>query len=272
MLSPTWPLTPYVLGAALLLVLALFAFRAARRSRIEYARFKTYTTTAPRQKQYRKWLIESFVFFGGLSLLILLLSGGYVGRLLAAVRQWPVGVWFSGLIRSTGFLVPGIAIGFAVLLIVGTVLAVFFARNSGEVPSLGDVAALLPRNREELGWGALLSLNAGLVEELMFRLALPALVFGVTGNAVVAVVAALVVFGALHAYQGVTGVVVTMIVGGLFMALYLATGSIVVAMVAHALVDLRSFVLIPTFVYRVQAKTGDEVEVATGAENSEPVQ
>ena len=53
------------------------------------------------------------------------------------------------------------------------------------VPTLSarDIHALLPRNRGELRYGALLSVNAGVVEELLFRLAFPVLIFAATDSA-----------------------------------------------------------------------------------------
>ena len=112
----------------------------------------------------------------------------------------------------------------------------------------------MPRNRTELRFGALLSINAGVVEELLFRLALPALIYGVVGNAVAAILGSLVLFGALHVYQGVAGVIGSTIVGALLMFVYLASGSILVAMAVHTLIDLRSLVLIPVVVYKVHKK------------------
>jgi membrane protease YdiL (CAAX protease family) len=125
------------------------------------------------------------------------------------------------------------------------------------VPSIGDVQALLPRNRAELKWGAALAINAGVVEELLFRLALPALIFGVTGSAVAAVAASILIFGFLHIYQGLPGIVGSVILGAAFMAIYLSSGSIVVAIVVHALFDLRSLVLIPVVVFGVHKELGN---------------
>ena len=111
-----------------------------------------------------------------------------------------------------------------------------------EVPTLGDIHTLLPRNRAELKCGCAFSINDGVVEELLFRLALPAAIFAVCGNALAAVLVSLVVFGGMHAYQGVGGVIGTFVFGAVLMFLCLATGSILWAILAHALFDLRSLV------------------------------
>jgi membrane protease YdiL (CAAX protease family) len=253
-LSPDWPWTRLVLALALLALVALLVLRAVSRDRGEYPRFTRFERTRNRQRMMRRWLVSSALTFGGASILLLLLAGRYVPLLLEAVRGWPVGRWFSGLVEASDGRATGLAITLAALVVLGTIVAVWFARNSTEVPTIGNIGALLPRNRAELRYGVALSINAGLMEELLFRLAVPAALFGASGSAVVAVVGSVALFGALHLYQGLPGILGSTIIGALLMALYLATGTIVVPIVAHALIDLRSLVLIPVLVYRVQRK------------------
>jgi membrane protease YdiL (CAAX protease family) len=237
-------------------VLALLAVRAARKDRREFPRFKRYRSTVRRQRVFRRWLLESLLTFGGGSVVLLLIAGGYVPRLLEAVRSSTPGQWWMSLLDSHGSLILWLAIGTSVLLIVGTILLVHLARDTEEVPTIGDVGAMLPRNRRELGYGLALSLNAGVVEELMFRLAFPAVLFGATGQPLVAIIGGVAVFALLHAYQGVWGVLGSALIGAFLMLLYLASGSILVPIIAHALIDLRSLVLIPVVVYRVHLKPG----------------
>ncbi|MET4780784.1 type II CAAX endopeptidase family protein [Glaciihabitans sp. UYNi722] len=263
MLSPDAPYTPWVLGVVLAGLLALLVARAVRKDRRDYQRFKRFEVTADRQKMFRKWLIDAFVAFGGSSIVILVLVWRFIPRLLAAVCEWPIGRWFVGVVGTSG-LIPGIALGLAIAIVLGTVAVVYAVRKTDDVPTIGDIGAILPRNRAELGYGAALSINAGLVEELLFRLAVPALIYGVFGNALVAVVASIVLFGGLHVYQGVWGIVGSMAIGALLMILYLTTGSILVAMIAHALIDLRSLVLIPVVVFRVHTKVPESVESDRG--------
>ncbi len=251
MLSPDWPYSRIVLWAALVALVALLVVRATAKDRPEYQRFKRFERTRNRQRMMRRWLLSSLATFGGSAVLLLVLAWSYLPLLLAAVDRLPPGRWFRGLIASSGDLIPGLAIGIAIALVVGTVVAVSLARNSADVPTIGDIGALLPRNRAELRYGAGLSVNAGVVEELLFRLAVPAVIFGASGNAVAAVLASVLLFGALHLYQGVPGIVGSTLIGAFLMLLYLATGNILVPIVAHALVDLRSLVLIPVLVYRV---------------------
>jgi membrane protease YdiL (CAAX protease family) len=83
------------------------------------------------------------------------------------------------------------------------------------------------------------------VEELLFRLALPALLFGVLGSGPLAFGIAALLFGALHLYQGPLGILFAFILGLMFTLLYVVSGSIVWPILLHALIDLRSLVLIP---------------------------
>jgi membrane protease YdiL (CAAX protease family) len=61
----------------------------------------------------------------------------------------------------------------------------------------------------------------------------------------VLVVVAAVAFGLAHAYQGVPGVVATGLLGGVMAAVYLQTGSLLLPVLLHTLIDLR-FLLVPS--------------------------
>jgi membrane protease YdiL (CAAX protease family) len=250
-LSPDVPTTRVLLLVVLTGLVALLVYRAVQKDRNEFQRFKRFERTRNRQRMMRKWLLESFAMFGGAAVVILLLASQFVPLFQREVGRSPIGVWWRSLLIDTGGLLPGFAIGVAVALVGGTIVAVALARRSESVPMIGDIGALLPRNRPELVVGALLSVNAGVVEELLFRLAVPALIFGATGSATGAVVGSVLLFAVLHFYQGWPGVIGALVIGALLMVLYLATGSILVAIVAHALIDLRSLVLIPMLVFGV---------------------
>ena len=249
MLDPNWAATRPLLWIALVVMLVLLVLRTIRKDRREYQRFKRYRGTVKRQATFRRWLRESFLTFGGLSVGLLLLAGSYVGPLLAELQG---GSWVSG-IRSALW-IPAVI---AVIVIVLTWLGIRAARHDDDgIAAVGDIGALLPRNRQELRLGALLSINAGIVEELAFRLAIPALVFGASGSAIAAVAVSALLFGALHLYQGAAGIIGTTIVGIAMMALYVVSGSIVAPIVLHVLIDLRSLVLIPAAVMGVHKVDG----------------
>jgi uncharacterized protein len=252
-LSPDLPGVSWMLVVVFLAVAVLLAVRARRKDRREYQRFKRYRSTVRRQAMFRKWLRESFLTFGGLSVVVLLLVWQFVPLLLDDVNSFPVVVWARQLYVDGAAVSVTITVVLAFLVLVVPILLLFFVTNEddADMPSIGDIQAMLPRNRAEVRLGALLSLNAGLVEELLFRLALPALLYGAFGSSLFALIASALFFGALHAYQGYVGIIGTTLIGALLLVLYIATGSILVPIVVHALIDLRSFVAIPLIVLKV---------------------
>jgi membrane protease YdiL (CAAX protease family) len=236
--------------ALLGVVVGVLLWRAFTRERRDYARFKRLRSTVARQRVYRRWLIEGALSHGGLSVATIVGAWAGISPALAAAQRWePVAAMRSFLGGDGG--IP-IVIALTAVVIAGLVLPILLVREPlDEAPAIGDIRALLPRTRGELPYGAALSVSAGVFEELLFRLGLPALAFLVTGDAVIAFLGATVLFGLLHAYQGPLGVLFSMIVGVVFLALYLVSGSIVVPIVLHVLVDLRSMVLIPIVLGRI---------------------
>ncbi len=252
MLDPNWALTPPLLWIALAAMLTLLVVRTIRKDRREYQQFKRFRRTVKRQAMFRKWLRESLLTFGGIAVVVLLLAWSYVGPLLTELQTWPGVPGIRGLISDPAALVGGIVVGLLIAVGVVTWVAARAARrDDDQIVSVGDIQAMLPHNRQELQLGALLSINAGMVEELAFRLAIPALVFGATGSAIAAVVFSSLLFGGLHLYQGAVGIIGTTLVGAIMMALYVISGSILAPIVLHVLVDLRSLVLIPVAVMGV---------------------
>jgi membrane protease YdiL (CAAX protease family) len=102
---------------------------------------------------------------------------------------------------------------------------------------------MLPRTSQERALWILLSLTAGFCEELLYRGFMPAYLVHIFPAAglpfIVAIVIAAVLFGIGHVYQKLTGVLGTGIMGLVFGLLYVLTGSIFLAMIVHALFDLR---------------------------------
>jgi len=256
MLDPDWVLTPPILWVALIGLVALLVLRTVRKDRLEYRKFKRFRTTAKRQAMFRKWLLDAFVSFGAITAVILILAGAYVAPFIAEIGAWPGIRDVRGLIDANVGIAIGAVVGLSITLIVLTILGVRAAREEQDIPTLGDIASMLPRNRQELRLGALLSINAGVLEELLFRLALPTLIFGASGSALGAVIGSILFFGALHLYQGVPGIIGTSIIGAIFMFIFAVSGMIWIPIVLHAIFDLRSLVLIPAAVYGVHKIDG----------------
>jgi len=105
---------------------------------------------------------------------------------------------------------------------------------------LPDFTYLLPTTLRERALFAAVALSAGICEEVVARAWLLATLhgFALSGWPLVLIASALFGFG--HYYQGLAGVVVTFVLGIVFCALFVATGSLVVPIIVHALLDLRA--------------------------------
>jgi membrane protease YdiL (CAAX protease family) len=140
----------------------------------------------------------------------------------------------------------GLAVPFALGLLGG---ALFWARARRRRPGprtplaralLPDYAPLLPETRRERLWFVAVSLSAGVCEEIVFRgwlLAFLHAACGLRGSALVATAA--LAFGLAHLYQGGLPVLTTACLGAVLCILYAATGSLVLPVVLHTLIDLR---------------------------------
>jgi len=234
---------------AMLGVCALLIFFFLRKDLAEYRVFKTLTDTAERQKHFRKWILTAAALFGGGSLLGL----AVLGRLTALSPSGmpaefaPVALLMPSMLPKER--VPDFLIGAGAAFVLASaaifVIFRFVKKPSGKVIAAGDIQALLPRNGAERFWGVLIALNAGWCEELFFRVLLPLLLTLATGNAIAAFAIAVVIFGAVHLYQGWVGILATMVLGALFVAIYLATGNIWIAAGGHAFVDLNGLIVQP---------------------------
>jgi uncharacterized protein len=113
-------------------------------------------------------------------------------------------------------------------------------------PAGSSTIALLPRTPQERRLFAVVGVTAGVCEEWLYRGFLLALVAAVAPGlpGPVLVLVAALAFGLAHAYQGLTGVVTTGVLGGVLAAVYLSTGSLLLPVLLHAVIDLR-FLLVP---------------------------
>ena len=202
--------------------------------------------TGARRSFYRRLLLLEW----GLALLALVIWLSAPGVDAAAVGlRWPGG-W------------PGPLAAVLVLLVVVFVVASTRALRGGVLarlpaatgvegrhaePPVHATLALLPRTAGERRLFTVVGLTAGICEEWLYRGFFLAVVSAVAGGppAGVLVAAAAGAFGLAHAYQGVGGVLATAVLGAVMATVYLDTGSLLVPVLLHALIDLR-FLVVPT--------------------------
>ena len=176
--------------------------------------------------------------------------------LTAVITQWGVAAalmvhWALarrpwGSLGLSPALSPG-AFGVAIGVAIGVVLVV--RRLRGAAPRseplerararLAHVEPLMPHDVRELMQFQTVAVTAGICEELLFRGFLIWYVANFTGLVQAALISS-ACFGLGPAYQGPRYVVVTGLVGAFFAAVYAISGSIVLPMLIHVLMDLYS--------------------------------
>jgi membrane protease YdiL (CAAX protease family) len=130
---------------------------------------------------------------------------------------------------------------------------------------------MLPATRRERSWFFGLALTAGFCEEVLYRGYVIAYLLAWFAPALphhgflAAAVAASLVFGAGHAYQGPRGVLVTAGVGGFLAAVYWLTHSLFAGMLVHALMDLHAGYVSHAAWSRVGARGTESEEGPAGA-------
>ena len=115
----------------------------------------------------------------------------------------------------------------------------------------------MPHTRRDLRWFYGLSATAGITEELLYRgflLAYLSVFFPIW----LAVLLSAVIFGVAHAYQGPKGVLQVTFLGAAFAIMYVASGSLLLPIVAHIAVD----VLNGTAMQRAYSGRDDDTTVA----------
>ena len=156
------------------------------------------------------------------------------GRTLTDLRLSAPGGWRLVL----GIVIVGAMVALVILQI-RALMRVTDARRVVLRPKLGSVSFLMPHTVREYRWFLVLSITAGICEELLYRGYLTWFLapwLGTPG----AFVAVVVLFGIGHAYQGRKGAIRATLAGAVMAAIVLATGWLVPAMIVHALVDAGS--------------------------------
>lgn len=161
---------------------------------------------------------------------------------LAFQGVWPARIGLSTQVRGGR---GGLVAAGAALLLGAALTVVLRRRRALRRRLLRPVAAILPVTMRERRVFALLAVTAGVTEEICYRgfLAHEAAAAGLPPAA--ALVAVSAAFGLAHLYQGLAGVAGTALAGYALGGLAASSGSLVLPIVLHVLVDLRVLVLLP---------------------------
>jgi len=112
-------------------------------------------------------------------------------------------------------------------------------QSIAEQLSKGPVTEFLPRTQKEMKWFLLLSITAGICEEILFRGFL-IWYFQQVSNTAVAVILSSVLFGVAHSYQGIQGGLRAGIMGLVVALSYIFSGSLWVPVFLHIVGDIYS--------------------------------
>lgn len=171
------------------------------------------------------------VFWGltGLVALVVLLSPGV---------EWTHLGFHSDVDWET---LAGIVVGFAF----AAVLVALLLRRGKGAPGAQGLEPMLPRNAKERWCAVGTSVTAGVCEEIVFRGLLIAVGVSLGLSLYVAAGLSLVVFILAHIYQGPKNMLWVGLLGFMLTYLYLSTGSLLLPILVHVLVDLRALLLTP---------------------------
>jgi membrane protease YdiL (CAAX protease family) len=104
---------------------------------------------------------------------------------------------------------------------------------------MGTLSHLFPQTPAENHLFDMVSVTAGVCEEILYRGLLLATLVSLVGTWP-AVAISSVIFGLGHAYQGISGIAKTGLAGLVLALLTVFSGSLFIAIVFHAIVDLTS--------------------------------
>jgi len=139
---------------------------------------------------------------------------------------------------------PWAAIGVGVFAILAQVIYLaIVSRNADKLTEvkkqIGDLANLAPQTPREDRLFDMVSITAGVCEEILYRGLLLATLVSLVGTWPAVAITSLI-FGLGHAYQGISGIAKTGMVGLVLALLTVSSGSLYIAIVLHAVIDLTS--------------------------------
>ncbi len=137
-----------------------------------------------------------------------------------------------------------VAIGVGVFAILAQVIYLAtVSRNADKLTEIkeqmGELSNLAPQTPTENRLFDMVSITAGVCEEILYRGLLLATLVSLVGTWPAVAISSLI-FGLGHAYQGIRGIAKTGLVGLVLALLTVFSGALFIAIVLHAAVDLTS--------------------------------
>lgn len=119
-------------------------------------------------------------------------------------------------------------------------------RKYSSADAFKSLSYFLPATRTERRWWVFIALTAGICEEVLFRgfLLHYMHVFPWKLSLTLSLLVAAVIFGLQHLYQGLAGAASTVVVGLIFGLLFIFSGTLLLPIIFHAIMDLRLLVIL----------------------------
>lgn len=243
----------HVFSAICNLILAAYIAFEALRSPAKYRQFKQAVDAGT--PGARKSFYYEILWFEGITAALAVAALRFAGNSFDPARldlasssfgSW----WLSLLSHVSRDFIYGASAGILIvvpLLFIVMKMARRKATNATPAPQpqepsrfLPDFTYLLPHFAGERWLFAAVAVSAGICEEVVFRAWLLTTLHGPLHlNGWILVLAGAAVFGVLHVYQGFLGFITTMALALVLSGLYVGTGTLLVPIVIHVLVDLR---------------------------------
>ncbi|AXC13447.1 CAAX amino terminal protease family [Acidisarcina polymorpha] len=199
--------------------------------------------------------IKAAPSFGSRVLGYKLVSLGLFLASLAVFLLIPPATFFAAQIKNRGVTwLPSreLISALAIVLVLLTAVPALLARTNGSFQAnfkrqISEIRNLLPHSGVERLWFGLAAVIAGVCEEVLYRgfLLHYLHVFPWRLNIGTSLLVACTVFGIFHLYQGVGGVLQTLLLALGLCVLFLATRSLLIPILLHVLVELRIFLVLP---------------------------
>ena len=190
------------------------------------------------EKTWIKNFIKNMVFLWGVTIAVLILC--FVGdislkalgfRLIA----FKYNIWFT--------VVTLVLSGLVLVLFMHNLISSLTSAKWREKQVMDEgTRGVLPRTKKEKWLFSFSALSAGICEEIIYRGFVVFLLQAIFPSMPIYLIILLpsVVFGLAHFYQGLQGVIQTGFLGALFMSLFLATDSLLLAMLLHFIIDFSA--------------------------------
>lgn len=227
--------------ASLFIIYVMLIQPVLRRKRYQEFLQQVRTNPALRSPYYLNILSAKWLWVAMVGVILLLGSVQLSTIGLRAPDDWTYTLW----------LLAEILVILPIALII-MVRRIAKTQRPGLAALLFEVKELLPHTPYERGLWLLLSISAGLCEEIVFRGFLlwyfPVLgsFLGVPISLTTILILSSILFGFAHFYQGWKGMLGTGLAGALLAYIYLITGSLVLPIILHILIDARIIFIAPT--------------------------